>query len=291
MITILVTGAGGYVGKHLTKKLLEEKYNIIALLKDSRETAYEGATSYPLDKYTVKDVFEKEKIDGVIHLATCYGRGGENITEIASSNTVFPLTVLRESIKNKIKFFINTDTILSPMISEYSLSKNQFKQWLNFYTKNILALNLRIDHFYGPFDNPNKFIAFILKELSENKPFINLTEGKQKRDFVYIDDLTDAYLLLIKNALEGRFEIGKLYNFDVASGIKTSIREAVEMLKEISGNTTTKLNFGAVPLREGEIPVYFTDPATLNKLGWQAKVKLKDGFKKIIDLEQNARRK
>ena len=291
MSALLITGAGGYVGRHLTKKLLEENYKVIALLKDSNGTVCEGAVNYCLDKYTVQDVFEKEKIDGVIHLATCYGRGGESIAEIASSNTVFPLTVLRESIKNKVRFFINTDTILSPMISEYSLSKNQFKQWLNFYKTKVLTLNLRIDHFYGPFDNPNKFIAFILKELSERKPFINLTEGKQKRDFVYIDDLVAAYLVLIQNALDGHFDTGKVYNFDVVSGIKTSIRKVVEMLKEITGNTDTQLNFGAIPLRDGEIPFYFTDPASLNQLGWHAKINLEDGFKKIVDLEQKARRK
>lgn len=286
MAKILLTGAGGYVGNILAKKLLQSGYEIIALLKDSKEQTYEGCKVFPLDKFSIQDIFNEVEIDGIIHLATCYGRNGESTQEIANSNIIFPLMVLKEAIKNNVKFFINTDSILSPKISEYALSKNQFRQWLNFYKDNIIAVNLRIDHFFGPFDKPNKFIAFILHELHKNVSYINLTEGNQKRDFIYIDDLISAYQILVENALNDKFLVGEEYNFDVVSGIQTSIKEAVLACKELTGNTKTTLNFGALSLRKGEIPAYNHNIEGLHKLGWKANITFREGIKKIIEIEK-----
>lgn len=285
MARLLLTGAGGYVGNILAKKFIESGYEVVALLKDSKEKTFQDSQVFPLDKFSVQDVFNKEKIDGVIHLATCYGRGGETTPQIADSNIIFPLTVLKEAIKNNVKFFINTDSILSPKISEYSLSKNQFRQWLNFYKDDIVTINLRIDHFFGPFDKPNKFIAFILHELHKNVPYINLTEGTQKRDFIYIDDLISAYCIVVENALNNKFKKGDEYNFDVASGKQTSIKEAVLRCKELIGNTRTILNFGVIPLRKGEISAYVHNTEGLSTLGWKANITFTEGIKKIIELE------
>lgn len=271
MKTVILTGGTGYLGKHLSAALQAEGYNPLCLRRAFSDEQAEA-------------LFTKQPVFAVIHLATCYGRNGENMAQLAEGNLLFPLKVLHLSIKHKVKAFLNTDTILTRFLNPYALSKAQFAEWLKLYADNITAVNIRLDHFYGPFDTPNKFIAFLFKSFRDNVPELNLTEGAQMRDFTYIDDVVNAYLCILKHTDE--FPRGKVTAFEVGTNRKTSIKDLVLLVQRACGNTTTRLNFGALPYRKNEQLDYEQlDPAALTTLGWKAKVSLEQGLLNIVQKE------
>ena len=149
MKNLLITGASGYLGSRVTKQLLKFGHHIIAVTPNEKDVpeSHKNLTVCPLDQITPQQIFNQHKIDGIFHFATCYGRGGQTAAEIAQVNLLLPLTLLSLAVKQGSKFFINTDTILQHNINPYSLTKYQFSQWLEFYSDQIKAVNIRLDHF------------------------------------------------------------------------------------------------------------------------------------------------
>lgn len=267
MKTIILTGGTGYLGRHLSSALETERYHVLCLRRAFSDEQAEA-------------LFTHQPVFAVIHLATCYGRNGESMAELTEGNLLFPLKVLHLAIKHKVKAFLNTDTILTRFLNPYALSKAQFAEWLKLSADNITAVNIRLDHFYGPFDTPNKFIAFLFKSFRENVPELNLTEGAQTRDFTYIDDVVSAYLSILKHSDE--FPRGKVTAFEVGTNRKTSIKDLVLLVQRTCGNTATRLNFGALPYRKNEQLDYDLDTTALESLGWKAEVSLEQGLCNIM---------
>ena len=284
MKTILLTGATGYLGGYLAKNFLDEGFFVIALALNKSEQFkwkdYDNQKVYYLDDTNIKEIFAKEKIDIVIHTATRYGRSREDNVDMVKANLEFPLEVLEEAVKHNVGIFVNTDTILEKSINAYSLTKNQFTDWLKMYSDKIKCINLRLDHFYGPNDNPVKFIAWLIQQFSKNVAKIDLTEGAQIRDFIYIDDVVSAFDTVIQNS--EKLPIGKVNNFEVGTNVKTSIKDLVLMIKEKMGNTVTKLNFGAIPYRKNEVLDYDIDTSSLKHLGWIPGKTLQQGLNEIL---------
>jgi predicted glycosyltransferase involved in capsule biosynthesis len=75
-----------------------------------------------------------------------------------------PLQLLELGKKTRVNCFINTDTILDKRVSYYSLSKNQFREWLELYAKEMICLNVALEHFYGPYDDNTKFVSIYHRE-------------------------------------------------------------------------------------------------------------------------------
>lgn len=286
--TILITGATGYLGTRLSKIFLGYGYKIIALaLNQMEQFAYKNeknAKIYYLDKTPVRQIFDENKIDIVIHTATVYGRNKENIANMIKANVEFPCSVLEEAAKHDVKMFINTDTILVKNINPYAMTKSHFADWLSLFCDNIKCVNLKLDHFYGPNDKPTKFIAWIIEQLNNNVEKIDLTEGSQTRDFIYIDDVLSAYKCVIDNS--ERILLGRTNTFEVGTGARTKIKDIVISIKHLLGNTKTVLNFGAIPYRKNEVLSYEVDTSGLRLLGWKPLVPVQEGLKKIIEIER-----
>lgn len=285
--TILITGTTGYLGTRLSKHFLDEGYNLIALCLNEKEvfkySDNKQVKTYYLDKTPINKIFEENNIDIIIHTATLYGRNNENISQIIGANVEFPCSILEHAAVNNVKLFINTDTILTKNINAYSMTKSHFADWLTLYSDKIKCVNLKLDHFYGPNDKPIKFIAWIIEQLKNKVEKIDLTEGSQTRDFIYIDDVISAYSCIVANydKLSGE----KVNNFEVGTNTKTKIKDIVIMLKEIMHNSNTILNFGAVPYRRNEVLSYEVNTTGLRLLGWKPVVPVREGLKKIIEIE------
>jgi nucleoside-diphosphate-sugar epimerase len=196
---------------------------------------------------------------------------------------MLPLRLLELGKKYKIKCFINTDTILDKGINYYTLSKSQFRQWLEIYAADNVCINIELEHFYGPQDDDSKFVTNIVHKLLNKVDQIDLTEGKQKRSFIYIDDAVDAFIKIISHS--GSLTKG-FYNYQVGSGEKVTIREFVELAKKLTANNKTKLNFGAIPYRENEVMDPRLDFAKLIALGWRQDISLAGGLAKMIEIER-----
>jgi CDP-paratose synthetase len=286
MKKILITGITGFLGSHLAKALLENNYEVVALKRPTSSLNRIKCILSDVNFIDISDnnfnkIFEKSgKIDAIIHTATCYGRNNESVIDIFAANTEFPLKLLESGSRAKIDLFINTDTILDKYLNLYSLSKNQLLQWGKFFSKNekIRFANLRLEHFYGPEDDQSKFTSFIISNCKNNTPELNLTNGEQMRDFIHIDDVVSAYLTFLNksNSFSEKF-----IEFDVGSGSAISIRQFVETVHRLT-KSNTRLNFGALPYRLGEVMYSKADISTLSSMGWNCRFNIEDGLKLSI---------
>lgn len=288
MITILLTGATGYLGSNILKALVNNNENKLIILKRSFSNTFrikglvDKIDFYNLDEIDIEKVFLENKIDLILHCATDYGRKDSNPLQIIEANLTLPIKLLELGRKYNVKSFINTDTILDKRINFYSLSKNQFKDWLQNYKNNLVCINVSLEHFYGPGDDKTKFVSYIIDSLIKEVEKIDLTKGEQKRDFIYIEDVVSAFLKIINHSLN--LEKG-FYEFQLGSENAITIKEFILNVKKITGNEKTLLNFGALPYRENEVMDCKADTTEIKKLNWSCAYSLADGLKKMIKEE------
>jgi nucleoside-diphosphate-sugar epimerase len=152
------------------------------------------------------------------------------------------------------------------------------------YKQDFTCINVSLEHFYGPGDDETKFVTYIIHNLLKNVDKIDLTKGEQKRDFIYIDDVVDAFTKII-NSLDNFNR--DFYEFEIGTNYPLSIKQFVELAKQLSGNKHTLLNFGALPYRENEVMNYYVNTSEISKLGWKCNRTIEEGLKKMIELERD----
>lgn len=292
MKSILVTGANGFLGSHLLEEMIKQRYKIVILCRESSDMSrivkfLNHVKIVHLENLEqLEPLFIEEEISGIIHLATDYGRD-KNLHDVMNANVMMPLKLVEYAIKYKSIFFINTDTFIAKQNSDYNYlnsyakSKYIFKDLLQGFSDKINVINMKIEHLYGTNDSKDKFVTYILNSLIENIDNIDLTSGEQKRDFIYVKDVVNGYLLILQNI---RLLLG--YNeYEVGSGISTSIKEFVEKAKKLTKSSTI-LNFGKLPTRKGEFKESRANNQNLLSLGWDIKYDVDTGLREIIALEK-----
>lgn len=285
---VLITGATGFIGSHLLKACLANHWDVIVLKRSSSDTSrissyLDQVKCYDLDRKDLQKIFEENKIDQIIHLATSYGRDGD-LQAVFESNFVLPKNLLDLSVKFGVKRFINTDSFSSKQegldyLKAYHSSKRMFREWGQLIVEqgSVDFISVFLQHPYGPSDNPNKFVSFIIRELLNEVPHIDLTAGLQLRDFIYISDVISAFTCLIAS------EKIEFKEIDLGTGESNSIKTFVEQIKELANNTVTELRFGALPTRKNEILHADIDNSGLRKLGWEPRKTLRQGILSTIE--------
>lgn len=286
---ILITGGTGYLGSSIINAF-KEKYQFILLKRSGSDTkrilpSLEHLTVYDIEDLN-DDLTGRLEVDVLLHCATNYGRRDDDAVDMLEANLILPLKLISLFGKQKKQpRFINTDTILDKQVSAYSLSKNQFKEWAHFFS-DIVFVNLQLEHFFGPSDDKTKFVSFIIDAFINNAPELNLTKGEQIRSFTYIDDIVSAFEIIIDKIDE--FQPG-FTEFQLSSDEPIAVKDFVEMTKRLSGNTATKLNFGAVPYRNGEPMSFEIDSEPIRSLGWKPKVTTENGLTNSIISDKSIR--
>lgn len=283
MSKILLTGGSGYLGKNLSKGLVEANHELILLVRENSDIKFLQNITNPIKVYfigvqSIDKIFRENNIDIVIHTAACYGRKGESLKDIIIANLLFPIELLNAAIENDVKYFINTDTALPKSINWYTKSKKQFLEWLEDSSCKINVLNLQLEYFYGPNDDDSKFISFVLKELQSGKPSIDFTEATSLRDFIFIDDVVKAYVLLVSK-IEN---FSGIQTIQIGSGEAVELRQIIIKIREILKRNEVELNFGALPMRPNEVEKSCADITYLKKLGWKPTYSFEEGILKTI---------
>ena len=292
---ILVTGGNGYLGRHLIYEFLN-RGAIIFCIDISKETTLKVIKYYQVDlrdKERLNEVIKEIQPDIIYHLAACLDRRRDfdNIEYIFDTNLKGTINLLNSLREVRYENFIFTSTsevyggkhIKAPFkeddqfvpASPYSLSKycaeTSIRTFSEIYQKNYTIL--RLFNFYGP-GMPNQFfIPQLISAFKKNNDF-NMTDGKQVRDFLFINDIIQALLLAT---------VEKAYNeiFNVCSGQGITLRELALQLKMIL-NSKSKINFGAVPYRENEVWEMVGDNTKIKKkLSFGINIDLYEGFKRL----------
>ncbi|GHU70259.1 paratose synthase [Clostridia bacterium] len=284
MPRVILTGATGYLGSNIAKKLIDNNYQLLCLLLRDAPISYLAPYIDRVDiLYTDDLVLNKVLIeyepDIIIHTACRYDRDGQALDSLLDANLIFPLRVL-DAISNLLKpaFWINTNTALDTMLNAYSLSKHQLSEWGKFYSlqKKVHFCNILLEQFYGIGDSGSKLFPFLLAKMKNNEP-INLTEGYQHRDLIYLEDVVDAYLMLCDIKPDGYRDV------PLGTGEAPTIREVVEYLKAITGSTS-QLNFGKIPYRDREPDISIANTEQINSLGFYCKYNWREGLLKLKEV-------
>jgi nucleoside-diphosphate-sugar epimerase len=285
---ILLTGGTGFLGSNILRRLLGLGHELFCIKRETSSLERVKIFKHKIKWFNVEtsdfdEIISSYKIEGIIHCATDYGRKQFNPIQTIETNLILPLKLLHAAASNNVLVFINTDTVLDKRVDTYSLSKRQFSEWLEKYSNDILTINVALEHFYGPFDNDSKFVTYVIRKMLGNEDSIDFTLGLQKRNFVYIEDVIDAFIVLLNNInkLDNSF-----HNFEVGTEDSVSIQDFVGLVKKLCNNNTTDLNFGAINYRENEVMNTNTNTDKLKSLGWFPRFSLEDGLKNTIDLEK-----
>jgi nucleoside-diphosphate-sugar epimerase len=286
-IRLLITGGNGYIAKAITERI-HKKYAVMSLVRNTADGSFlEKFEDVELIRFShfndISDIVQRLRPNIILHAACCYGRNNESFAEIYKANVLFGIELL-----NAIKVadlectFINFGTHLHKNVNLYSFSKHSFQEILFskvFLNESVRVLNINLQNTYGPFDTDRKFPTFILRSCGKNVPEINLTSGVQRRDFIYIDDVVEAFDVLLRNV--NKLQSGKL---DLGTGTLVSIKNFALTAKKLT-KSTSSLNFGSLDQRQDDI----ADPAvnidTLLNFGWRPKVSIEEGIKKVLDQE------
>ena len=170
------------------------------------------------------------------------------------------------------------ETALTDCRSPYAASKLIGEELLKSYFKayGLETVCVRYFNVFGPKQNPNSPYAAVIAKFMDlakrgNTFFIDW-DGKQSRDFVFIDDVADATILVMEKG-----KAGEVYN--VASGKTYTL---LKLAKEIEAIAGKKMKRVFKPKRAGDVKNSAADITKIKKLGYKAKVSLKEGLKEIL---------
>jgi nucleoside-diphosphate-sugar epimerase len=287
---ILLTGATGFLGSHLLKRLIAAGADVVILVRETsnkeRINNLEGFSTFTINQQlsNINALFEMYHIDTIIHLATEYGRNSP-YSSVLESNVLLPIRLIEAADKNKLNLFVNTDSFFSKFqdysyLREYIMSKKIFIDYLKTLS-DLQVFNLQLEHIYGEFDSKTKFITSLIERMFVNEKFIELTEGSQKRDFIYVSDVVDAYMTVLTNTKV----LGQYVDFEVGTGSSISVKDFVSQIHQIMGSKS-ELLFGALPSRVNEIQDSKANSLVLCKLGWSPKFITETAIKRIVTVEK-----
>lgn len=289
---IILTGATGFLGSNLLGRLLADGYEVAAIVRTNSSlariekwTGHRNVRLYNLDNTNPRLIFQENKIEVIVHTATEYGRGGGAISKILEPNLILPIRLIELGIEYDTTCFINTDSYFNKggssysNLLNYSLSKKSLLVWLKQLSNQIRVINVTLEHMYGPGDSRSKFVENLIQEIAiERVPRVKLTHGHQKRDFVYVDDVANAFIKLIEY---GRTHEFTFKNFEVGTGESVQVRDFAQAIKDLS-HSTSVLGFGDIAYRSDEIMDSKADISALAELGWGPMIGIHEGLSRIL---------
>lgn len=221
-IKVAVTGSRGFLGGHVIERLRKHKNISVYSFDRQRHNL--------LRIKSLEDFLSKK--DVIIHLAAVNKDSNANFIKV---NTLGVLGLLEGICKYSpgAKLIFASSFQAYDKKSLYGLSKKFAEEIIRLYAKknNIKSIILRISNIYGPGGKPfyNSVIATFIHQLKKTLPIVINGNGKQKRDYIYIDDAVDAIIKCISY-----IPSSNVTSVDICSGTLTSINDIVSTLKRVS---------------------------------------------------------
>lgn len=308
---ILITGASGFVGSVLLRRIVREcpgAKPIIFLRNNANfwriKDIINNINGIKIIKGDITELnslrpLARIKPDVIFHFAAYGAYPHQNDLEGAfKTNVIGTVNLVRVLEKVNYKVFVNVGTSSeygykkSPMKERDLLEPNSFyaaakaSSTLLLQTYGKLThrpiVTLRLFSVYGPYEEKTRFIPTLMRNLIKGTD-ISVPSRPYKRDFVYVDDVVDAFLRLIVSNIVGYEAVnlrGRIYN--VCSGVQTSIAEAARIAVRVTGSRSRIIK-GAYPGRPWDSAYWVGDPVYTRKvLGWRAKTGLEEGILKTF---------
>lgn len=311
----LITGGAGFIGSNIAEKLVNNGNEVHIL--DNLTTGKISNVPFIKEEYIhiedirdhdfIRNLLIKHKFDYIIHLAAMVSVVETIDKPLESNQTNIDATInLLETIKSynpELKKFIfassaalygdlpglpkSTEDPLKPL-SPYAIQKFAGESYAKIYNDlyDIPTTSFRFFNVYGPKQNPESdysgVISILNKKFESKSTFTFLGDGHQTRDFVYIDDLVSAVMLILDNDQTN----GKVYN--LGTGNETSLLEVYNAFKN-SFSYDIPVEFK--DSRKGDIKYSVAEITPLKELGYSAKYSIIDGIKAYTEFNHRNHQK
>lgn len=312
-MNILVTGGNGFIGRNLIKFLYKnKKFKLSSTIFKNKNNIFRNKKIryYKVDLKNKKDCLRLTKKIDVVIMCAANSSGAkimrQNPMEHFNPNIFMNLNMLEASYQNNVKkfIFISSNAI-------YPVSKNKMKEkdvnneffegyfiaaWMKkisevaceIYSKKLKkkmkTIIIRPGNLYGPFDKfdkeKSKVIPSLIRKIDESRNALDVWgDGKDLKDFLYIDDFSQAIKKII-------LQVNDHECFNIASGKSVSINKIIKILLRLYNLKNCKINYQKnmprmIPVRKINIK------KISNKIKWRPKIDLTQGLKKTINYYKN----
>lgn len=274
----LVVGGTGYLGSKFVEKSNEQGNEIYCWRRSANKRIHfnKKVTYYDGGLEHLANFLNEKKIDVILYAACVYD-GVDNNIESLEANLELPIKVMSIACKSYTHKFIHIGTSLPSNVNFYSLTKNQVSEFGQYYVENNHGFSyseILLESFYGPDQPKNRFLTQCVLKMLKNED-IELTQGLQHRDYVHINDVINA-LLIISHHMEPGYS-----EYSLGSGTAPSIREILEYMKHET-KSKSNLLFGAKASRVNE-PDCCANLMALNRLGFHPLYNWKTGITELTN--------
>ena len=298
---IFITGATGFIGSNLTRRSLDKGAEVFINIRNTSDTwrirdILNEVDVIPVDitEYAkLKDFLKEIRPDIIFHTATYGGNAGQKNTEkIIKTNFIGTVNLLRSSRDINPDLFVNTgssseygikdsaitESCLLEPVTEYGASKAAATLYCQTIacTEKLPVVTLRLFSPYGRYEQKSRLVpSLILAALQKINP--RITSRQFVRDFIFIEDVLDAYEAVIDN----KNASGKIFN--IGSGQQHSVGEVVDMIVRLLGNEVS-FEIGIPQAWKNEPAFWQADiQRAKSELEWEPKYSLEKGLSTTID--------
>ena len=320
---ILITGVAGFIGYHTALKFLDNNYKVIGIdiidpyydvkLKKNRikdiKKKYKSFLFFQRDIKKIKSIepiFKKNKIDLVINLAANPGIRAsiENPQKIFNNNIsgFFQILLLIKKYKIKNLLFASTSSVYGNLnkktylendlnntpLQMYSASKvtNEIIAHVFSNLYNIKCIGLRFFTVYGPWGRPDMAYFKFVNHIKNNQIIKIFNYGKHKRDFTYVDDITEGiYLAHLK--VNNIFK-KKIIPFEILNLGNTNSISLTRLVKTLEKQLFKKARIKFVKKQDGDMLITKSNINRAKRLlNYNPKISFEKGIKKFVDWHNN----
>ncbi|HEY6391227.1 MAG TPA: NAD-dependent epimerase/dehydratase family protein [Bryobacteraceae bacterium] len=301
MKRVLVTGASGFVGANLVRRLLKDGHETHLLLRPSHQSwrleeiigDVRGHASDLEDDESVRRVVTAVKPDWVFHLAA-YGAypNQTGLPRMVATNLMGCAALVAACVETGVESFVHTgssseygfkdhaateDEVLEPN-SHYAITKAAATHYCQCVARerNLNAVTLRLYSIYGPFEEPGRLIPTLIRHGLRGVLPPLATPGTA-RDFVYVDDAVDAMLQV---AATPSIQRGAIYN--ICTGVQSTLADVVAVARKLMKISAEPV-WSTMPDRSWDTDRWVGSPHRIKKeIGWRAQTTLEEGLAKTL---------
>lgn len=295
----IVTGGNGFIGSHLVKNLLKNNYLVTVILRDKfsnierlKELSVDYAYCDNSNIINIHNILNNRKYDMFFHFAWegVSGDARRNI-EIQFKNILSTVDAVTAAKALGCQRFIGAGSIMEdeslylcetpgkPLPSQYLYGAAKLSAHMLSKTKaseiGIDFLWAKITNTYGPGEISPRFINTTLRKIINNER-LEFTAGTQNYDFVFIDDVADAFRLIAENGLNNT-------SYIVGSGNAKPLRKYIETIHDTL-ESDLELHFGDIPFQGVNLELSCFDPSSLFvDTGYRPHIEFEEGIHRTFD--------
>jgi UDP-glucuronate 4-epimerase len=312
---VLVTGAAGFIGSHLSEKLVQLNYRVIGLdnfddfyspvIKWHNISSLADASNFHLEQGDIRDtallnrIFQAKDIDIVVHLAARAGvrPSIENPRLYQDINIGGTVNLLEASRNHGVKRFIfassssvygvsseipfKEDTIIDNPTSPYASSKAAAELFCRTYTHlySIPVIVLRLFTVYGPRQRPEMAIHQFVRKVDSGEEIFIFGDGTSRRDYTYINDIINGMVRALQYANTHQFKI-----FNLGDSNPISLEYLVGLIER---TLRKKAKIRNLPMQAGDVPITAAEISEAKKcIGYQPEVTIEEGIPLFVEWYQ-----